>query len=267
MAAWEGVLPQELWKEKAREGPLMKFYEFSEKNEKTLLLVHGMATTWKMSFSSLIQEASKYYHLIVAALDGHNEGETDEFISLQEEAEKIEKYVMSKHSGKIDAVYGSSLGGAIVLQILDNNKIEITKAVLDSTYATDYGALSRLATKIMTALSMKMISGESKIMRKMMGIEDKESVNDLMYTKISKITLGNCFYTSYTYKLPEGISKIKTEIEFWYGSKETFPCKFAKKLMKQLPNMKVRVFEGYGHGEILKNTEQLVIELDKFYSN
>ena len=93
MAAWEGVLPQELWKEKAREGPLMKFYEFSEKNEKTLLLVHGMATTWKMSFSSLIQEASKYYHLIVVALDGHNEGETDEFISLQEEAKKIEKYV------------------------------------------------------------------------------------------------------------------------------------------------------------------------------
>ena len=84
---------------------------------------------------------------------------------------------------------------------------------------------------------------------------------------INHLGYRDCFYTSYTYKLPEGISKIKTEIEFWYGRKETFPCKFAKKLMKQLPNMKVRVFEGYGHGEILKNTEQLVIELDKFYSN
>ena len=242
----------------------MKFYEFSEKNEKTLLLVHGMATTWKMSFSSLIQEVSKYYHLIVVALDGHNEEERAEFISLEEEAEKVEKYVINKHCGKLHAVYGSSLGGTIVLQILVNQKIEITKTILDSPYASDYGILSSLATKIMTALSMKMISGESKIMNKMMGIEGKESLNALIYTNISKETLENCFYTSYNYKFPEGISKVKAEIEFWYGSKESYPCKFAKKLMKQLPNMTVRVFEGYGHGELLKNTERLVLELSKF---
>jgi len=242
----------------------MQFYEFGEENKKTLLLVHGMATTWKMSFSSLIQEASKYYHLIVVALDGHKEEEKTEFISLEDEAEKIENYIMNKHCGKLHAVYGSSLGGTIVLQILVNHKIEITKTILDSPYASDYGILSSLATKIMTALSMKMISGESKIMRKMMGIENKESVNALMYTNISKETLKNCFYTSYNYKLPEGIGKIKTEIEFWYGSKESFPCKFAKKLMKQLPNMTIRVFEGYGHGELLRNTERLVLELSKF---
>lgn len=242
----------------------MQFYEFSEDNEKTLMLIHGMATTWKMSFSSLIQEASKYYHLIVVALDGHNEEEKAEFISLEEEAEKIEKYVMNKHSGKLHVVYGSSLGGTIVLQILANQKIEITKAVLDSPYATDYGVLSSFVTKIMTALSLKMISGESKIMRKMMGLENKESVNALMYTSISKKTLENCFYTSYNYTLPKGLSKVKTEIEFWYGSKESFPCKFAKKLMKQLPSMTVRVFDGYGHGELLKNTEQMVLEFSEF---
>ncbi|NLW81798.1 MAG: alpha/beta hydrolase, partial [Desulfovibrionales bacterium] len=101
----------------------MKFYEFGEENKKTLLLVHGMATTWKISFSNLIQEASKYYHLIVVALDGHNEEEETEFISIEEEAEKIEKYVMNKHSGKLHAVYGSSLGGTIVLRISVNHKI------------------------------------------------------------------------------------------------------------------------------------------------
>ncbi|MHB8130648.1 MAG: alpha/beta fold hydrolase [Mobilitalea sp.] len=242
----------------------MRFYEFGEDNEKTLLLVHGMATTWKMSFSSLIQEASKYYHLIVVALDGHNEEEKTEFISLEEEAKKIEEYLINKHCGKLHAGYGSSLGGTIVLQILANQKIEITKTILDSPYASDYGFLSSLATKIMTTLSMKMISGESKIMNKMMGIEGKESSKALIYTDISKETLENCFYTSYNYKLPEGISKVKSEIVFWYGSKESFPCKFAKRLMKQLSNMTVRVFEGYGHGELLKNTERLVLELSKF---
>lgn len=240
----------------------MEFYEFGHENNKKLLLIHGMMTTWKMSYDSFIQYASKQYQIIVVALDGHNPVEESTFESLRKEADTIENYLERNFNGRIFAVYGSSLGGTIVLHLLANQKVMIEKAILDGTYAIDYGVFAKSATKIMTAITKKIVNGESKLMNKMMGIENKDSISELMYTGVSKESLMNCYQESYSFHLPEYLGKTKTDVEFWFGSKEKFPPQLAKKIKKQLPKLKIKVFERCGHGDLLRNVEKLMEELN-----
>lgn len=58
----------------------MKFYDFGTDNSRKLLLIHGMSTTWKMSFGEFIEKAQSEFHIIAVALDGHNPEEDTELI-------------------------------------------------------------------------------------------------------------------------------------------------------------------------------------------
>lgn len=55
----------------------MKFHEFGIENEKTLVLLHGVDTTWKISFGKFIELAQKEYHIIAVADDGFAVGRRD----------------------------------------------------------------------------------------------------------------------------------------------------------------------------------------------
>lgn len=73
----------------------MKYFEFGQENEKTLLLLHGVFTTWKTSFEKLIEIAKeKYYfqHKIFAE-KGHG--------SLLLEPEKLLEEINDAYAGYI----------------------------------------------------------------------------------------------------------------------------------------------------------------------
>lgn len=48
----------------------MKYTEFGTENKTTLFLLHGVDTTWQLSFSKLIKVAEHKYHIIAVAEDG-----------------------------------------------------------------------------------------------------------------------------------------------------------------------------------------------------
>ena len=48
----------------------MKYFEFGKENPTTLLLLHGVNTTWQLSFQAFIEVAEKKYHVIAVAEDG-----------------------------------------------------------------------------------------------------------------------------------------------------------------------------------------------------
>lgn len=241
----------------------MKYYEFGAENEKKCMLIHGMVTTWERSFAKLIPELCKNFHVIAVALDGHNPDEDSTFDSITKEARNVEQILIDDFDSKVDVVYGSSLGGTVVIQMLANNRVKITKAIIEGTYATNYDFFSGIASKLMTSLSLKLIKGEFAFILKMMGVKGKKDVEKLMYNGISEESLKNCYLSSYRYCLPEKIVT-DTELQFWYGSKELYPPKFAKKVMKLLPNMMIKVFEGMGHGEVLSDYAKLAEELNRY---
>lgn len=238
----------------------MKFYEFGTENSKKMVLIHGMSTTWKMSFGEFIEKAQDTFYIIAVALDGHNPQEKSELISVEEEAKKVGQYLLEKHNGEIDVVYGSSLGGTVMFHLLMGNKVKVKTAICDGTMMLNYGIFAKPAAKFMASISSKMAKGEAKFMMKLMGIESKEVLEQKMYTGASKATIYNSCMGCYAADIPVNYAKT-TDIHLWYGSKETEPPKFAAKLRKKDAKISIKVFKNYGHGGLLEYPEDLLREI------
>ena len=108
----------------------MKFHEFGDPKNKKIMLIHGALTPWQV-WTPQIEYFKKNYFVIVPALDGHIEECKSEFLSLEKEAESIEKYYIEKYGREIFAVCGLSMGGAISYVLLKNKRLHIKNLVLD----------------------------------------------------------------------------------------------------------------------------------------
>jgi pimeloyl-ACP methyl ester carboxylesterase len=88
----------------------MKFYEFGSEHHKSLMLLHGNASTGQMSFGKCIPHLAEKYHVIAVGLDGFDPTEQTDYISGEDEAEKIIKYIQVNLGGELCCIYGASLG-------------------------------------------------------------------------------------------------------------------------------------------------------------
>lgn len=68
----------------------MKFLCFGNKNNKSILFIHGTASTAMLCYKPLLKQLPDYY-VILAEVDGHSE-QTDELISLEKNCDEIENY-------------------------------------------------------------------------------------------------------------------------------------------------------------------------------
>ena len=119
----------------------MKYFEFGQENEKTLLLLHGVFTTWKTSFEKLIEIAKEEYHVIAVAYDGFNPDEPEvdaDITGVISEAKKITEYLVEKFDGKVDIILGESLGGMVMTEILLDPRITVHTAIADGFTIMEY---------------------------------------------------------------------------------------------------------------------------------
>lgn len=251
----------------------MKFYEFGIEKEKTLMLLHGNASTWKMSFGKSIPFLAEKYHVIAVGLDGFDPTEDTEYISGEDEANKIIEYVCDHFSGELFAIYGASLGCLPAIFVSVSGKIKVHHLILDGAENVSFGILNPLMTKVIAKLQgkvvKKILSGDAKFLIKMMGMQDytPEMLSEMIYTGASAKTLENATIAGSTF-YNKGIKGIKPQTGFkvacWYGAREGNMKTAVIGLKKVFPKMEVNVFDGYGHGEILQHPDQLRNEIDRF---
>lgn len=236
----------------------MRFHTFGRIEKKRIMLIHGMGTTWEMSFSSLIPVLEKDHYVIAVSLDGYDPEENSIFDSFEKQAEKIFDFIAKEHNGKMDIIYAASMGGAILLHLLSRKSVQVDTAIIDGLYASHYGTFAKLASNLMTSLTYKTMSGTSSLLMKAMGIDNLDELKKKMYVDAARETIYHSLYSTYTFTIPEHLSD---EINFWYGSKETFPPKLVSKLKKVNQHVKVRVFTDCGHGALLNQPERLADEI------
>ena len=251
----------------------MKFYEFGKENHKTLMLLHGNASTWKMSFGKCIPYLTEKYHVIAVGLDGFDPTEATEYISGEDEAEKIAVYVQKNHGGELFAIYGASLGCLPAIFVSTGGKIKVKNLILDGAENVSFGMFNPIMTKVVAKIEGKLVkrvvSGDAKILLKMMGMKEysPEMLSEMIYTGASDKTLENATIAGSTF-YNKGIKGLVPQtginIACWYGAKEKNMKKAIKELKGIFPAIEVKAFEGYGHGEILQHPEQLRNEIDRF---
>ena len=95
----------------------MQFKELGTQNEKTMVLLPGTGCTWELNFSGVVDDLSAKYHLICVDYDGF---ETDpaqrtDFTDILTIVSKVEDHIIENFNGRVDAAYGSSLGGTFAI--------------------------------------------------------------------------------------------------------------------------------------------------------
>jgi pimeloyl-ACP methyl ester carboxylesterase len=231
----------------------MNFLTYGDSTAPAVMLIHGMATTAEICYSSIAKKLSQDYYVILAKLDGHDPDSDSVFISLDDSCRKIENYVKAHHGGHLYALSGFSLGGSIAVELLQHGKIQIEKVHLDAAFCVKFGVLKPFYTVFFTYGIRYMQSGRTipACMTDSLFGKENRSVLEMLFRQIKSETIRNCCGDVYSFSLCDSLRNAKSEVVFWMGEHEPYPRKTARLLRQYLPQMQVRVFKGMGHGQLL----------------
>lgn len=141
------------------------------------------------------------YHLIVSALSGYDEKNPDkDFTGIEEIADELAKWLIAHNINTIDLLYGCSIGGAVVLKMLAEQKIGIRNSICDGGI-TPY-QLPRIVTRLIAVRDFLMI-----FMGKIGGLKRLEKAFSTdEYRKIYN-TFPRCFILSVIKRSGERLSR------------------------------------------------------------
>ncbi len=243
----------------------MRFHEFGTQNEKKVLLLHGLATTWEKSFGKVIPGLAAHYRVIAAGLDGHDPEEQSDYLNAELEAAQVEAYVQEHLGGCVDVIYGSSLGCVTALLTATRQNVTVRQVILDGTVDMSLGAFNKPASYLAGWFGEQVLKGRMNWFLRLGGITP-EMLGELVYAGISKTTLKNAFYDGASlFTRLQGMAPYEgVRVACWYGTKEKPAARGAMKIRKAFPKGEDTIFEGLGHGEILLHPQQFCEALDHF---
>ncbi len=226
----------------------MTFEEFGKENEKTMMLLPGTCCDWQTNFGTVFSHLVAKYHLICVNYDGFD-GSDSIFPDMITVTEKIEKYIIENHDGRLDAALGSSLGSSFVGQLIQRRNVHIDHGIFGSP---DLDQSGRLSAKLQSMLVVPLLTSFTKNEKK-----QKKSKNLLMKTflmdektadkfmecfaKFSPVSIRNEYYTDLLTYLEDDIKVEHTKAHFIYASK--MGEKYLKRYRKYFHDPDIREFD------------------------
>lgn len=235
----------------------MNFISYGNENNKSLLFIHGLASTADLCFKPLLTYLDDYY-VIFCELDGHCDFESEDLLSMEKTIDKIEKYILNEMDGEVYGLCGFSMGATIAVELISRGNICAKKVLLDAAITSEMGLMAMPFTWAFIFGTNRIKNGKTIpkfLLGKIMG-KDNNSVIEMMYPKIRESTIKNACKYIYHYKFSKNLKKFSNPVLFWRGSEELIPKKSEKKLKEYLPQMKSEVFKGLGHGQFLHEYPQ-----------
>lgn len=238
----------------------MKYLTYGDKNNKSVVLIHGMATLALDCFGFLLDYLKDYY-VVLVEVDGHIPDEPESILkSFPGACEDIERYINEELGGHVYCIGGLSMGGSMTVEIMGRNNIKADKAFLDGAFVVSMGPiLKKVYTSLFVIFAKWLQDGHNipkfvydNIYDRMFGKENRGIV-DYFYRNIKKETLKTVCGFVYSYKFHEEIKNYEGEALFIYGSREPYARKGANLLKNHLPSLQIREIENMGHGQYLYN--------------
>lgn len=244
----------------------MNFITYGDHKNKSLLFIHGLASTADLCFKPLLPGLQNYY-VIFCEMDGHCATAPNEIRSMKQSIDAIENYIANEMNGSIYGLCGFSMGATIAVELIARGNISAKKVLLDAAITIEMGWKAFPLTWAFLMGSARIQNGKSipKILRDKIFGKDNNGIIEMMYPKITKKTIQNACKYLYHYEIPENLREFKNPVLFWRGSEEPIPVKSEKKLKEYLPRMTTEVFEGMGHGQFLhEHPEEYADKLKQF---
>lgn len=254
----------------------MKYFEFGQENPELMVLLHGGGTSY-LSILPTAQKIAEKYHVVLLAYDGFNPFEPEtEFRSIAYEAKCLEDYIIENHDGKVDILYGLSYGCRTLMQILEDNRLEITTAIADGMSLKDYpdirsNFLKEIYLFFFTGTFFVIMGRAGRLRKrflaKITGRSFKEA-DRILYTKASWNSWKNQDRCLIGKKTDFSVLR-NTDMHIWYGAKGSVDRKFAQgleTLKRRGYPFTCKIFEDMGHGGLIgENTEQFIQEVKRVH--
>ena len=232
----------------------MNFLLCGDKNAPPLLLIHGLGSCAERCYLSLARALGRKYRVIMACLDGHDPYIESTFESISVCCEKIERFIIRRFGGSVYGISGFSLGGTVALELVKRGVISAKCLHLDAALCTGLGIMSVPYTLYFTKgfgiLNMGIkLPG---LLNEFLFGKGNADADRLFDTDISSETMTNACRDFFAFPLSPRLRGCGARVEYWCGSNETYAKKSARALEEYFPGMRVRVFNGLGHGQMLR---------------
>ena len=226
----------------------MTFEEFGTENEKKMMLLPGTCCDWQTNFCNVFDSLAGKYHLICVNYDGFDGG-SDIFPDMITVTEKIEKYIIENHEGRIDAALGSSLGSSFVGQLIQRRNVHMDHGIFGSP---DLDQSGKISAKLQSMLVVPLLTSFTKSERKQEKTKnllkktflmDDEVADKFMacFAKFNPESIRNEYYTDLLTYLEDDINVEHTKAHFIYANK--MGEKYLKRYKKYFHDPDIREFD------------------------
>jgi predicted alpha/beta-fold hydrolase len=190
----------------------MLFKQINSSELPTVILLHGGGLSdW--SLSGVAELLKSDYNVVTPIINGHCEICGNDFVSIEDSAEKFIEYVEKYHNGAVFAIGGFSLGAQIVAEVLSQRGNIAQYAIMESVLVLPMKMPVLLITSVYK-LTYNLIKKKwfSKLQAKSSFISDnmfEQYYTDTM--KLSKQSLINIMLSNTSYRLKDSITNTKAK--------------------------------------------------------
>ena len=230
----------------------MIFKETANRQMPTIILLHGGGLSF-WSLQRVVEQLQSDFHVVTPIIDGHGENGGEEFISIQDSAQKLMHYIDTEYNGKVYAIGGLSIGAQIITEVLSQRQNIAEYAIIESALVypiTGITAMTLPAYKLFYGLIKK--RWFSRIQAKTLCVPAamfEQYYQDSL--KISKQSLINITLSNGSYNLKRSIADTKSKVLIIVGEKELgIMRKSAQRLHETIKSSKLYIAPAMKHGEM-----------------
>ena len=226
----------------------MVFKETGNMQGKTLMLLPGTCCNYENNFMKVIDRLAEKYHLICVNYDGFD-GSGSIFSDMISVTEKIEKYIIENHGGRLDGALGSSLGGSFVGQLIQRENVHVNHGIFGSS---DLDQSGKISAKLQAALIAPFLTGcqksekkRTKTKKMLMKLFEMDEEYASMFVDVFSgfdvRSIKNEYYTDLITCLRDDIYVEGTKVHFIYAKK--MGEKYKKRYMRYFRDPDIREFD------------------------
>lgn len=237
-----------------RDGARMNAIEYGKQNNDIIMLLHGGGLSW-WNYRAEAELLSDRFHVVLPILDGHAGSDAD-FVSIEDNADRISTFINSEYGGSVLLIGGLSLGAQVLAEMLTQRRDICRYAIIESA--------SVIRSKITNALIGPAFASSYGLIRKkwfaklqFRYLRMREDLFGDYYRDTSKISKDNMtafLKASTAYQIKPGFQDTTADVRVIVGEKEQKNMlRSAELLHEMLPESHLEIKNDLYHGEYSVN--------------
>ncbi|MEG0461933.1 alpha/beta fold hydrolase [Gordonibacter sp.] len=209
----------------------MKFHEFGDEGNLTIMLIHGGGNAW-WNYLRQARVLADRYHVVLPTLDGHGEEFAVPYVSTEATADKLMEFIDTRCGGHVFALGGVSLGGQIVAELLSRKPDLAKKAIIDGSLCIPQPFMAHCCIAFMRLGSGLLFSEKAC----------RRQVDSMPKMLPEKMQYPDEIIAHY-------LRDTELQVMYWYGEKEMKCVKRSARHFKDyVPTCELYEAPGYNHG-------------------